>query len=182
MIEFTKKEVEDLRYERYHHPHPRVQMRMEALYLKSKGFAHGVICDIVGICPNTLRAYFQLFLKGGIEKLKELNFRRPESELANHRSSIEQFFKEIPPASVKEAVSEIEKLTGIKRSNTQVQKFMKRIGMKRLKIGAIPGKADVDAQEEFIKKKLQPEIDDAKKGKSRLFYVDAHCTGQFLSR
>ena len=84
--------------------------------------------------------------------MKELNFRRPESELADHRSSIEQFFKEIPPASVKEAASEIEKLTGIKRSNTQVRKFMKRIGMKRLKIGAIPGKADVDAQEEFIKK------------------------------
>ena len=34
-IEFTEQQVEDLSYERYHHPHPRVQQKMEVLYLKS---------------------------------------------------------------------------------------------------------------------------------------------------
>ena len=39
-IEFTKQQVEDLSYERYHHPHPRVQQKMEVLYLKSQGLPH----------------------------------------------------------------------------------------------------------------------------------------------
>ncbi|VAX36259.1 Mobile element protein, partial [hydrothermal vent metagenome] len=30
---FTEKEKELLSYERYHHPHPRVQRKMEALWL-----------------------------------------------------------------------------------------------------------------------------------------------------
>jgi transposase len=151
-LDFTRDEIEALRYERFHHPHPRVQLRMEAVYLKSRKMENKEICEIVGICPNTLRSYFRMFMEGGVEKLKELNFRRPESELAKHRSSIERFFMENPPASMKEAASEIERLTGIKRSDTQVRKFLKRIGMKRLKVGTVPAKADIEAQEEFVKK------------------------------
>ena len=36
-IEFTQADIEQLHYERFHHPHPRVQQRMEALYLKALG-------------------------------------------------------------------------------------------------------------------------------------------------
>jgi len=81
-----------------------------------------------------------------------VNFRRPESELSAHRSSIERFFRDNPPYSAKEAGAEIENLTGIRRSDTQVRKFLKRIGMRRLKIGTVPAKADVEVQEEFVKK------------------------------
>ncbi|PXF55456.1 MAG: IS630 family transposase, partial [Candidatus Methanogaster sp.] len=35
-IEFTEEEMKALDYERYCHPHPRVQRRMEALWLKSQ--------------------------------------------------------------------------------------------------------------------------------------------------
>jgi hypothetical protein len=34
-IEFTPEEIDALEYERYHHPEPKVQKKMEALYLKS---------------------------------------------------------------------------------------------------------------------------------------------------
>ena len=32
-IEFSEEEIKALDYERYHHPHPKVQKRMEVLYL-----------------------------------------------------------------------------------------------------------------------------------------------------
>ena len=38
-LEFTADERQRLHDERYHHPHPRVQRKMEALWLKS----HGVV-------------------------------------------------------------------------------------------------------------------------------------------
>jgi len=51
------------------------------------------------------------YKEGGIEKLKEVNFYKPQSELTKHKSSIEAYFKEHPPASVKEAMTKIEELT-----------------------------------------------------------------------
>ncbi|MBL7062796.1 MAG: hypothetical protein ISS49_01145 [Anaerolineae bacterium] len=39
-IEFSSEEIEQLRYERRYHPHPRVRQRMGTLYLKALGYQH----------------------------------------------------------------------------------------------------------------------------------------------
>src|SRR5215831_10780739 len=39
-LAFSEADKQTLHYERYHHPHPRVQQRMEALWLKSQGVPH----------------------------------------------------------------------------------------------------------------------------------------------
>ena len=57
-IEFTEEQINELRHERYSHPHPRVQRKMEALFLKSQGLTHGQIGKLVGVCQDTLREYF----------------------------------------------------------------------------------------------------------------------------
>ena len=151
-IEFTEEEIEKLRYESFHHPHPRVQLKMEALLLKSQGVPHWQICNILAITENTLRAYLQAYLEGGVEKLKELNFPCPQSELAGHAETLEGYFRQHPPATIKEAVAKIEELTGIRRSETQVRQFLKSLGMRRLKLGAIPAKADPEKQAIFLKR------------------------------
>jgi len=125
-IEFTPEIIDTLNYERYHHPVPLVQRRMEALWLKSHNLPHGLIAKLVGVSENTVRAYFQLFIAGGIEKLKEVDFYRPESALVEHTTSREAYFRDHPPATLKEAQREIETLTGIKRSETQVAEFLKK--------------------------------------------------------
>ena len=125
-LEFTSEIKKELSYQRYHHLSPLVQRRMEALWLKAHGLPHAQIAELVDISENTLRDYFELYQQGGVEKLKELNYYRPESALVAHVTSLETYFKENPPASVKEAQSEIEAITGIKRSETQVREFMKK--------------------------------------------------------
>lgn len=125
-LEFTPGSQEALNYERYHHPVPLVQRRMEALWLKSHGLPHGQIAQLVGITENTLRDYFQLYEAGGVEKLKEVAVQRPESVLQAHYSSLEAYFRAHPPATIKEAQRKIETLTGIKRSETQVREFLKK--------------------------------------------------------
>ncbi len=71
----------------------------------------------------------------------------------------------------------IEKLTGIKRSPTQVREFTKKIGMKTRKIGYVPGKATnpdkIQEQEEFQKEILEPLLNEAKEGKRAVYFVDA---------
>ena len=69
-------------HERFHHEHPRVRRKMEALWLKSQGLAHQEIARLAGVSGNTLRSYLQQYAEGGIAGLKELHFRQPKSELA----------------------------------------------------------------------------------------------------
>ena len=134
-IEFTEKEMEDLKYQRYNNPHPRCQRKMDVLLLKSQKLTHQQICRITGISANTLRSYLRDYIEGGIEKLKEINFYQQKSKLVEHTKTIEDYFRVHPPATTNEAISRIEELTGIKRSPTQSRKFLKSIGIRLLRVG-----------------------------------------------
>ena len=151
-LKFTEEEKEALNYERYHHPDPRVQRKMEALWLKSQDESHQKIAQLTGVTVNVVTKYVKQYKVGGIEKLKEINMYRPESRMKEHQQTIENYFREHPPATIKEAMSMIENITGLKRSEKPVRKFLKRIGLKRRKVGMVPAKADVNEQEEFKKK------------------------------
>lgn len=172
-IEFTEEEIEQLHHEHLHHDHARVRKRCEVVYLKALGFSHQDIGRIVRISQPTVRRYLEMYQEGGIERLKELNFYRPTSELEAHREQLKAEFEANPPQTIKEAVERIAKLTGIRRSPTQVRKFLKNLGMKRLKVGQIPSKADPEKQKTFLEKELKPRLEEAKQGKRHVFFVDA---------
>jgi transposase len=172
-IEFTDQEIKELHYQRFHHPHARVQQRMEALYLKALGYAHQEIGRIVGLSQKTLRVYLRLYQAGGIEALKQLDFQQPVSDLAQHRATLEAEFTAKPAKSMNEAVDRIEKLTGIRRSPSQARKFLKKLGLKRLKVGHIPAKAEPVQQQVYLDTKLEPRLEEAKQGLRHLFFMDA---------
>ena len=125
-IEFSEEEKKEIREWRYQHPHPRVQRKMEAMLLKSQGLSHGVIGGIVGVSQKTLRGYFADYQSGGIEKLKELKFYQPQSELSEYTVKIEEMFRANPPATAKEAAEKIKEITGIERSENRVREFLKK--------------------------------------------------------
>jgi hypothetical protein len=91
-LEFTEAQAAALAYERYHHPHPRVQRKMEALWLKSQGLRHREIGRLTGIGSTTLTSYLRTYQAGGIEALKEVRFYRPQSELQAHRGTLAAYF------------------------------------------------------------------------------------------
>jgi len=146
---------------RYTSPHPRTMCKMHALYMKSLGVDNKLICEILDICPNTLLEYFKQYKSGGVEELCRVKFNKPCSELKGYSGSIEKYFTEHPPASIAEASAKIEKLTGIKRGETQVRKFLKSLKFRYMKTGSVPAKALTDekktSRENFWKKNLTPE-------------------------
>jgi transposase len=173
-LDFTPEIQTALGYERFHHPVPKVQRRMEVLWFKSHGLSHGQIAKLADVSENTMLEYFRLYAEGGIEKLKEVNFYRQVSKLQTHASTLETHFKNNPPASIKEAQHTIEKLTGIKRGETQVRRFLKKnLKLRYRKVGMIPAKADVEKQAEFIEKTLYPRLDEAKAGERNVYFMDA---------
>jgi transposase len=166
-IEFRNEDKAALSYERDNHPHPFVQRKMEALWLKSQGLSHKDICRLTDVCSTTLTDYVRTYKEGGIEALKVLPFRRPRSDLEDHRDTLEAYFRDHPPASAKEAMATIEKMTGLKRSPERIRVFLKSMGMKCRKVGMMPAKADIAAQEDFKKKSLTHAWKKPKQGSAR---------------
>src|SRR4028119_2515736 len=128
--DFTPEHIDALHYERFHHPHPRVQEKMEAVYLKSQGLLHKDICRLTRISENTLRSFLRQYQEGGIERLKRTDWAGTTSELDEHRETLEEFFRQDPPRSTAQAAAEIERITGVKRGPTQVRQFLKGLGLK----------------------------------------------------
>lgn len=172
-IDFTPRDTDALHHERFHHPHPRVQLKMEAVYLKSQGLPHHEICRLARISENTLRAYLRQYQEGGIERLKQTDWAGPASELADHRETLEEYFRKNPPRSTGEAADAIERLTGIRRGLTQVRKFLKGMGLKFRKLGMIPAKADADEQRAFLDGRLWPRLRQARRLRRVVCFVDA---------
>ena len=58
---FTATDRAALAAERYLHPHPKVQRKLEAVYLKSLELPHHLICRICQISKPTLVRYLRAF-------------------------------------------------------------------------------------------------------------------------
>jgi len=173
-IEFSEAEIERLREERFKHPNPRVQLKMEVLYLKSQGLKHGQICDICRISKVTLAGYLKAYVDGGIDALRQVKYKGKRNLLLENAESIEKYFEEHPPRTLKEAQAKIEEMIGFKRSLPQIWKFLKRIKFRRRKVKAVPGKAlspgKQQEQKDFVNKELVPRLKEAEKGEREIFF------------
>jgi transposase len=108
---------------------------MEVLYLKSQGIRHKEICSWCKISKTTLIIYIKQHQSGGVEELKKINHKGQTSKLNRYSDILRNYFDKNPASSIAEASNAIEKLTGVKRSPTQVREFLKRTGLRCLKVG-----------------------------------------------
>jgi transposase len=172
-ITFTDAEIDALDFERYHHPVPHVQRRMEILYLKSQNVPHQQIACLCRVSRQTVVTALHLYQDGGIERLKQFHFAGQPSALNLHQPALEAYFRAHPPRTVAQAQADIERLSAIRRSPTQIRAFLKRIGMQVRKVGAIPGRAHdlpkQDEQDTFQHTELEPRLDEVRQGKRTLF-------------
>lgn len=163
-IELSKEAANQIQALRYSYPDPVIQKRFDCIWLKHLQYKNTEIAKILNIHHDTVTDYVKLYKKGGIPELEKKKYRKDRSALNLHKTSILEDFTKNPPQTISQASMRIETLTGIKRKPTQVGRFMKKIGLKRLKCGYIPGKADPVAQEEFLETTLMPELEKAAKG------------------
>ena len=71
---------------------------MEVVLLKGRGLSTEQVAQCVGICQNTVRSYLREYERGGIEVLKQVGFRQPESDRQAHQTTLEGHLQEHPPA------------------------------------------------------------------------------------
>ena len=173
-VKISEAEIQMLNYERYCYPCPHVQKRIYAVYLKAtRNMSNEEIGKVVGLCRDSVDDWIRIYHEKGLKGLYKFNYGTTQSDLELHAESIIDYFKQHPPLSAKEAKFRIEQMTGISRSLTQVRAFMKRHGMKYLKAGHIPAKADTEKQQEWANGTLNPAIEEAKNHECHLLFMDA---------
>jgi transposase len=179
-ITFTPEDRQDLAHDRYHHPDPRVQRKMEVVWLKSHGLNHDSIATYADVSRRTVQRYLDEYLEGGLPRLRRCPGNHPQSVLVDHEASLEEHFQKHPPRSTKQARAIIEQHTGARRGLSQVRHFLKnRLGLRWRKVGAIPVPPQKTVEEHareqatFLEEKLEPRLEQARRGQRQVYFVDA---------
>ena len=179
-IHFTAEDRRSLAHDRYHHPDPRVQRKVEVLWLKSHGLGHDEIATLADVSRRTVQRYLNEYREGGLPRLHLGLWHQPQSVLAEHRQSLEEYFSKHPARSTKQAQAIIEQQTGIRRGLSQVRHFLKdRLGLRWRQTGAIPVPPKKTVQEHaqdqavFLEEKLEPRLNQARRGQRQVYFVDA---------
>jgi len=179
-ITFTADDRRALAHYRYQHPDPRVQRKVEVLWLKSHGLAHDRIAAYADVSLRTVQRYLDEYLEGGLGRLCRGRGHRPRGALVEHEVSLEEHFEAHPVRSARQARAVIEQRTGIRRGLTQVRHFLKdRLGLRWRQTGAIPVPPKKTIAEHardqaaFLKGELEPRLQQARKGRGQVYFVDA---------
>jgi transposase len=179
-IIFTADDRRALAHYRFHHPEPRVQRKVEVLWLKSHGLSHDQIGAYADVSRRTVQRYLDEYLEGGLQRLCRGTRSRPRTALVEHEVSLEEHFEKHPVRSIKQARAVIEQRTGIRRGLTQVRHFLKdRLGFRWRRTGAIPVPPKKTIAEHareqaaFVKDKLEPQLEQARRGRRQVYFVDA---------
>ena len=69
-ITFSADDRSAIAFERYHHPEPFVQRKMEVLWLKSQGLAHDDIARLAGVARSSVQRYLNEFRTGGLGAIR----------------------------------------------------------------------------------------------------------------
>jgi transposase len=177
---FTDEDRRALAHDRYHHPDPRVQRKIEVLWLKSHGLGHDDIATYADVSRRTVQRYLDEYREGGLAQLRRCPWHQPQSALVEHQQSLEEYFSKHPPRSTKQAQAVIEQQTGVRRGLSQVRHFLKnRLGLRWRQTGAIPVPPKKTIEEHahdqgvFLEEKLEPRLEQARRGLRQVYFVDA---------
>jgi transposase len=119
-------DLAEIAYDRYHHPVPLVQKRMEVVWLYHHGHTQAGCAALAGVSHRSVQRYLDTYRDRGLAGLRRVEWHGPQSELAAHAGTLEDYFLQNPPHTVPEARATIERLTGPRRGLTQVRRFVKK--------------------------------------------------------
>lgn len=126
--------------------------RIKAVYLLGTGWTQEKVCEVLMLDEGTLRHYVKRYKLGGIKELINTYYLGGEGKLScEEERRLDQHLQENLYLDAKSVLSYIEKEFGETYSVRGVTELLKRLGFVYKKPKIIPGKANPEAQEEFLK-------------------------------
>src|SRR5258708_36562675 len=96
-ISFSVDDIPAIAFERYHHPEPFVQRKLEVLWLKHQGLTHDHIARLAGVSRSSVQRYLAEFLRGGLEAICRYPWQGQCGALVSHRPALAELFRQHPP-------------------------------------------------------------------------------------
>jgi transposase len=131
------------------------------------------IAALTGFCIRTVRKKIKMVRDGNWKEVEIKGGRGRKSKLADYKQEIKEEIESKNYKSRQQIVAIIKQKFNIIISVSAVGRFMKQNGIKRLKCGSLPAKADPVKQREFLETILRPLMELAKAGSAMLFFMDA---------
>jgi transposase len=177
-LELNKQQLDELYKEATENPVARARKKCWVVYLKGKGYAHRQIADVVRVDRDSVTEYLNKYSNGGLPELLAENYRKRVGQLDAHAEKLKKVFESSPPHTVNQAIEVIRQETGVHLKPSACRAFLLKLGMKCRRCALMPGNAlndekQIQAQQEFHDKKLQPILEEAKQNKRIVLFVDA---------
>ena len=127
-FDFPVDVLAEIAADRFHHPAPKVQRRMEVLWLTAHGVPRAEVVRLSAASRASVQRYLDAYRDGGLDAVRQLRYVVPTSALDTHAPTLEAHFRDHPPRTTADAQATIERLTGVRRGLTQVRQFLKKVG------------------------------------------------------
>lgn len=180
MFKIPKKDMKVISSNRYKSESPIVSKRLNAIVIFDKTQNKKKTSELTGIPKRTVEQYINEYSKHGLDYVLVTHYPERHSALMEHKDEILEEFELNPPQSIPEAKSRIKKLTGISRSDTQIRKYLNKIGVSRKKPTLIPMtksdtslKEKINTQSEYVENVLKPHIEKHRNNEETLLFMDA---------
>jgi transposase len=182
-LKLTEAEIEDIA-EAMDDPSisDRNKTKLLVIRMHHEGATNKFIAKCLNLSVNTPLNYIKEYLDGGLSTVLEDRYYKPSSSLEPYWQCLRCSFEAAPVANAKEAMVRIESLTGVRLSESQARRCMKRLGLVLRKAAPMPGKIDPQMQFDFYQTEMIPRLDEAAAGKRKVFFMDAahFVLGSFL--
>lgn len=146
--------------------------RIRVILLLDNGWSYDKIATALFLDRSTIQRYYQLYINDGLQELLNLNYSGSACKLNQDAlDQIKAYVKKTTPKTAAEVVDYIKKHFDVEYTISAVISLLHRLGFVYKKPKLVPGKADAEKQEEFIKdlEKLEADLG----GNDKIFYMDA---------
>jgi len=148
--------------------------RIMSMLLLSLGIEKSRVTELTGLCARSVHSLKKAMESGEIEsQFKVETGRGGKRKTQDIEAGIIEEVEKNDYHSQQQIADMIEEKYGIKVSSRTVGRLLKKNGIKRLKCGSLPAKADVKKQVLFYDMILYPLMEQAKSGKVALLFMDA---------
>jgi transposase len=147
--------------------------RIVSMMLFVTGYPNKRITELTGLCDKSIRTLKKTIEAGEHDSLFHVGGGGQKSKLCDIEAEIVKEINEGDYQSQQQIVDMVYEKYGIKVTQPTISRLIKKNGIKRLKCGSLPAKADIEEQRTFYDTVLHPLMDLANRGTVALLFMDA---------
>ena len=149
----------------------RLADRLKVILCLNKGLSYAQTADLLLLDDNTARTAYELYKTQGIEALTQFNYCAPKGYLSeDEEKSLSAHLEKHLYAYSKDIQHYIQNTYQVKYTVEGVRKLLDRLGFVYKRTKHLPGKGDVQKQQEFIK--TYRELKKQKGKEDEIYFMD----------